>query len=123
MSSPWRMPRRKQRRPGAVAAALRAGLRKLLRRRVPARLALSLIAVLVLAAFAALRSLAPTAQLSALGAASRAPMRSAPFANCAEARAAGAAPVYRGAPGYGPHLDRDSDGIGCEPWRPRRARR
>ena len=23
-------------------------------------------------------------------------------------------PVYRGDPGYGPHLDRDNDGIGCE---------
>jgi hypothetical protein len=34
--------------------------------------------------------------------------------NCSEARAAGAAPVYRGDPGYGPHLDRDGDGIGCE---------
>jgi hypothetical protein len=40
-----------------------------------------------------------------------------PFANCAEARAAGAAPVRRGEPGYGPHLDRDNDGIGCEPYR------
>jgi hypothetical protein len=37
-----------------------------------------------------------------------------PFANCAEARAAGAAPVRRGDPGYGPHLDRDHDGVGCE---------
>jgi hypothetical protein len=36
------------------------------------------------------------------------------FRNCAEARAAGAAPVRRGDPGYGPHLDRDNDGIGCE---------
>ncbi len=36
------------------------------------------------------------------------------FANCAEARAAGAAPVRRGQPGYGPHLDRDNDGVGCE---------
>jgi Excalibur calcium-binding domain len=39
------------------------------------------------------------------------------FRNCTEARAAGAAPVYRGQPGYGPHLDRDNDGIGCEPYR------
>ncbi len=46
--------------------------------------------------------------------------RSRPFANCAEARAAGAAPVRRGEPGYGPHLDRDNDGIGCEPYRGRR---
>ena len=37
-----------------------------------------------------------------------------PFRNCAEARAAGAAPVRRGDPGYAPHLDRDNDGIGCE---------
>lgn len=42
---------------------------------------------------------------------------SRPFANCAEARAAGAAPVRRGDPGYGPHLDRDGDGVGCEPRR------
>ena len=40
-----------------------------------------------------------------------------PFRNCDEARAAGAAPVRRGDPGYGPHLDRDNDGIGCEPRR------
>jgi hypothetical protein len=36
------------------------------------------------------------------------------YQNCAAARAAGAAPVRRGTPGYGPHLDRDSDGVGCE---------
>ena len=36
------------------------------------------------------------------------------FRNCAAARAAGAAPVRVGEPGYGPHLDRDRDGIGCE---------
>ncbi|WP_446660888.1 excalibur calcium-binding domain-containing protein [Blastomonas sp. SL216] len=36
------------------------------------------------------------------------------FPNCAAARAAGAAPVRRGSPGYGRHLDRDGDGIGCE---------
>ncbi|WP_417475236.1 excalibur calcium-binding domain-containing protein [Luteimonas mephitis] len=36
------------------------------------------------------------------------------FANCAAARAAGAAPVRRGDPGYGSHLDRDNDGVGCE---------
>lgn len=42
------------------------------------------------------------------------------FANCAEARAAGAAPVRLGDPGYGPHLDRDNDGVGCEPYRRQR---
>ena len=36
------------------------------------------------------------------------------FRNYAAARAAGAAPVRRGDPGYGPHLDRDNDGVGCE---------
>lgn len=36
------------------------------------------------------------------------------FANCTAARAAGAAPVRRGDPGYAPKLDRDGDGIGCE---------
>ena len=42
-----------------------------------------------------------------------------PFANCTAARAAGAAPVRRGDPGYGPHLERDNDGVGCEPYRQR----
>ena len=36
------------------------------------------------------------------------------YANCAAARAAGAAPVRRGDPGYASHLDRDGDGVGCE---------
>ena len=36
------------------------------------------------------------------------------YANCSEARAAGAAPVAVGEPGYGRHLDRDGDGVGCE---------
>lgn len=36
------------------------------------------------------------------------------YKNCSAARAAGAAPVYAGSPGYGTHLDRDGDGVGCE---------
>ena len=47
----------------------------------------------------------------------RAAAASGAFRNCAAARAAGAAPVRRGEPGYGPHLDRDGDGIACEPYR------
>lgn len=39
----------------------------------------------------------------------------APHRNCAAARAAGAAPLRRGQPGYGPHLDQNGDGVGCEP--------
>ena len=38
------------------------------------------------------------------------------FRNCDAARAAGAAPVRIGDPGYAPHLDRDGDGVGCEPY-------
>jgi hypothetical protein len=36
------------------------------------------------------------------------------YQNCAAVRAAGAAPVHRGDPGYASHLDRDGDGVGCE---------
>ncbi|KUF14145.1 excalibur calcium-binding domain-containing protein [Streptomyces silvensis] len=36
------------------------------------------------------------------------------YENCAAARAAGAAPVHRGEPGYGRHLDRDGDGVGFD---------
>jgi hypothetical protein len=36
------------------------------------------------------------------------------YPNCAAARAAGAAPIYRSQPGYGRHLDRDGDGKACE---------
>lgn len=42
------------------------------------------------------------------------------YPNCRAARAAGAAPLHAGQPGYGPHLDRDGDGIGCEPYRGQR---
>jgi len=57
------------------------------------------------------------------GASSQAPVTHAPrgasggsvyYQNCDAARAAGAAPVHRGDPGYGAHLDRDGDGIACE---------
>lgn len=39
---------------------------------------------------------------------------SAYYGNCSEARAAGAAPLYRGDPGYRSGLDRDDDGVACE---------
>lgn len=42
------------------------------------------------------------------------------FRNCSEARAAGAAPIYRGQPGYRSEMDGDGDGIACEPYRGRR---
>lgn len=36
------------------------------------------------------------------------------YANCTEAKAAGAAPMYEGDPGYRSGLDRDHDGIACD---------
>jgi Excalibur calcium-binding domain len=35
---------------------------------------------------------------------------------CADVRAAGQAPLHAGEPGYAPHLDRDGDGVACEPY-------
>lgn len=55
--------------------------------------------------------------------AARSPARSSAsgvyFRNCNEARAAGAAPFYRGQPGYRVEMDGDGDGIACEPIRRR----
>ncbi|MGN7940535.1 excalibur calcium-binding domain-containing protein [Metabacillus sp. 22489] len=36
------------------------------------------------------------------------------YKNCTQAKAAGAAPIHKGEPGYAKHLDRDGDGIGCD---------
>jgi hypothetical protein len=36
------------------------------------------------------------------------------YANCDAVRAAGAAPIHAGEPGYSRKLDRDGDGIACE---------
>jgi hypothetical protein len=36
------------------------------------------------------------------------------YKNCTEVRQAGKAPILKGQPGYGSHLDRDGDGIACE---------
>ncbi|WP_420098084.1 GmrSD restriction endonuclease domain-containing protein [Corynebacterium sp.] len=36
------------------------------------------------------------------------------YANCAAARAAGAAPILRGQPGYRAQMDGDNDGVACE---------
>jgi hypothetical protein len=43
-----------------------------------------------------------------------APAPGAPYENCAAARAAGAAPLHRGDPGYSPAMDGDGDGSACE---------
>jgi hypothetical protein len=39
------------------------------------------------------------------------------YRNCDAARAAGAAPIFRGEPGYRKEMDGDSDGEACEPYR------
>jgi hypothetical protein len=38
------------------------------------------------------------------------------YRRCADARAASAAPIHAGQPGYRPALDRDHDGIACEAY-------
>ncbi|MFF1882965.1 excalibur calcium-binding domain-containing protein [Pseudarthrobacter sp. NPDC058196] len=43
-----------------------------------------------------------------------APAQQGYYANCTAAKAAGAAPLYRGQPGYRSALDRDGDGVACE---------
>nr|WP_235436394.1 excalibur calcium-binding domain-containing protein [Arthrobacter sp. RIT-PI-e] len=44
-----------------------------------------------------------------------APAAPAPYyQNCDAVRAAGAAPIYAGQPGFQPKFDRDGDGVGCE---------
>ena len=48
-----------------------------------------------------------------------APQQMESFANCDAVRAAGRASLRQGEPGYSPHLDKDGDGIACEPWRRR----
>ena len=42
------------------------------------------------------------------------PAPAAYYASCAAVRAAGAAPLYAGQPGYSFSLDRDRDGVACE---------
>ena len=64
---------------------------------------------------------APPAAASPAPAASAAPAPAAPpastavyYANCAAARAAGAAPLRAGQPGYREQMDGDRDGVACE---------
>lgn len=68
--------------------------------------------------FAAVYALAPAKRSGQLDGESE-PGRFAYYPNCASARAAGAAPIHRGEPGYRPPLDADDDGIACEPYRGR----
>ena len=72
---------------------------------------------------------APVQQAPAQAPAAEAPAQQAPaqpvqqaparssvyYKNCDAVRAAGAAPLHRGEPGYRPGLDSDGDGVACEP--------
>jgi Excalibur calcium-binding domain len=42
--------------------------------------------------------------------------RSVYYRYCSDVRAAGQAPLHAGEPGYAAHLDRDGDGVACEPY-------
>jgi len=46
----------------------------------------------------------------------RAPEQGDEWPRCDDARAAGTAPLHRGEPGYRASLDKDGDGIACEPY-------
>lgn len=56
---------------------------------------------------------APIEQAPGQEAPAPAPAQAA-YGSCGEARAAGAAPLYAGSPGYSSKLDRDGDGVACE---------
>jgi hypothetical protein len=47
----------------------------------------------------------------------RLPQEGDHWSRCDEARAAGSTPLYFGEPGYRDGLDRDGDGVACEPYR------
>lgn len=68
-------------------------------------------------------TVAPVDEVTAVGSrvpapapapAPEAPATSAFYQNCDAVRAAGAAPLYAGEPGYSRKLDRDGDGVACE---------
>ena len=83
----------------------------------------SLIPVVAMATFLGVYTLAPSGSTQApTSASAEAPARSQVeasryFSGCNEARAAGAAPIRVGEPGYREEMDGDGDGIACEPHR------
>ena len=82
-----------------------------LRRRLPILAA----AVMLVIAVGCSKPAAPAQPAApAKPAASAQPSSEVYYANCAAAKAAGAAPLRRGQPGYRAALDRDNDGIACE---------
>lgn len=57
---------------------------------------------------------AAAAQQAAKQAAAAAAPSAAFYENCSAVKAAGAAPIRAGEPGYSRKLDRDGDGVACE---------
>ncbi|MFF0909350.1 excalibur calcium-binding domain-containing protein [Microbacterium enclense] len=57
---------------------------------------------------------APVASVAPVAPAAPAAPVNVSYDNCTAVRNAGAAPIRVGDPGYGKHLDRDGDGVGCE---------
>jgi len=76
-----------------------------------------LLAVMAAGAFPELPQAAPPPRRRERPARARQPRPSETvyFRNCAEARAAARRNIRRGEPGYCPALDRDNDGVACEP--------
>ena len=72
--------------------------------------------LLLLVAMVAVRNQFPLQTLSSAESVSQPGLAEIHYRNCAAARAAGAAPIHIGEPGYEPRLDADNDGIACEPW-------
>lgn len=56
----------------------------------------------------------PTTATTAPPPSTEPPAQTVYYGSCAEAEAAGAAPIYRGEPGYRTGLDGDDDGIACD---------
>jgi len=83
-----------------------------------ARRFLALVGTGMVASFAATWAFVPIGATDREGAATQPPpaQTNVYYPYCRDARAAGAAPLYRGQPGYRPELDADGDGIACEPY-------
>ncbi|MCU1516882.1 MAG: Excalibur domain protein [Pseudarthrobacter sp.] len=101
-----------------AAAAAKAAADKTAADQAAAQLAAEQAAAQQAAAQAAQAAAQAAAQQAAAQPAPQAPAVKAPaaasYANCAAVKAAGAAPLFSGQPGYSTALDRDRDGVACE---------
>jgi len=61
-----------------------------------------------------IRGLLVASAIAVIGAATAPVAVAQPFVNCSAARDAGYQDIPSSSEYYGPHLDRDQDGIGCE---------